>query len=90
MKIFIQEINLAGITFTAGQALKLEKTYDVKLRAKGSEIMLKIAIVKKENDNYNAVFRTLSNTQITALKMIVQNAKPEAISLEFSESKGEK
>ena len=92
MKIIINEINLAGITFTAGQMLKLEETYDVNLRVEDTEVSLKIATIdcNEEHTRYRAVYRELSDKQMSALEAIIKGCKGEEISLEFLESKGEK
>jgi hypothetical protein len=88
----IKEINLAGIVFTAGQVLKLEKTYDVKLESEGTEVSLKIATIdcNEEHTRYRAVYRELSDKQMSALEAIIKGCKGEEVSLKFLESKGEK
>ncbi|GHU58500.1 hypothetical protein AGMMS49975_25160 [Clostridia bacterium] len=83
--IMIKDISLGGIGFTADSSRPYEKqkTYELKLRAdvpwNEPELSLKIVIIRTLSSDeggcgrrsYGAVYRNLSDEQLTALKKIV-------------------
>jgi len=94
--IQVSYINLAGIglTVNAKQKHKKRKIYSLRITAilpdETVNIDLKIAIIDiKKNEkcgySYRAVYRNLSDTQLSVLKKIAENfTKSEIISVEMS------